>query len=138
MGSFNALVCKNVGDRTTPEERYKHSQRMLEAKAAKRAEQGAIVFDEPRLPDTRISQLTNAKAPSGTDVRLPTALEVFGGPIAKLARERVSQQPDAAGLSYDEREYRENIESRNLRIEYYERIGHFDKATLWDAQLARV
>jgi hypothetical protein len=125
-------------DKTTPEERYKHSQRMLEAKAAKRFERGAVVLDGPRLPDTRISQITNAKAPPvATAVSIPTVLEVFGATIGKLARARANQQSDVADLGYDEREYRENIERRKLRIEYYERTGQFDKATLWEAQLGK-
>jgi hypothetical protein len=124
--------------KTTPEERYKHSQRMLEAKAAKRFERGAVVLDGPRLPDTRISQITNAKAPPvATAVSIPTVLEVFGATIGKLARARANQQSDVADLGYDEREYRENIERRKLRIEYYERTGQFDKATLWEAQLGK-
>lgn len=125
-------------DKTTAEERSWHSQRTLEGKAAKRAERGVIVFDEPRLPDTRISQITNARPPSAaTASRLPRFPEVFGAPIANLAHERVNQAPDAASLSYDEREHRENIERRKLRIEYYDRTGQFDKATLWDAQLGK-
>jgi hypothetical protein len=39
-------------DKTTPEERYRHSQRMNEAKAAKAAERGGVVVGEPRLPHT--------------------------------------------------------------------------------------
>jgi hypothetical protein len=125
-------------DKTTPEERYKHSQRMREAKAAKRFEQDAVALDGPRLPDTRISQITRAKAPPvATADSIPTVLEVFGATIPRLARERVKEQPDGSSLDYDEREYRENIERRKLRIEYYERTGQVDKATLWEAQLGK-
>jgi hypothetical protein len=100
----------------TAEQRRKQCELMNAARAAKRTERGAIVLDEPRLPDTRINQITNSKAPLvATTASIPTVLEVFGATIAKLACERVNQHPDAADLSYDEREYRENIKRRKLR-----------------------
>ena len=53
-----------------------------------------LVLDEPRVPDTRISQITNAQAqPVATGTRLPTAVDVFGAAIAELAPKHLSHQP---------------------------------------------
>lgn len=116
------------------EDRREQVRRMHEGKKAKAAARG----NEPRLPDTRVSEITNAPPPlvygAGST---PSVVEVLGSPIAKLARDMVKSQPDAAGLDYQEREYRESIERQKLRIEYYELSGQFDKATLWDAQLRK-
>jgi hypothetical protein len=121
----------------TGEQRRQQCELMNAARRAKREERDAIVLDDPRLPDTRITQITNAKPPPATATSIPAVTEILGTSISKLARHRVDAHPDAASLDYNEREYRENIERRKLRIEYYELTSQFDKATLWHAQLGK-